>query len=376
MSTEVCGDFRRGKCYRSHCRYQHIMPDGSMPSQTGSQAGYTGYFPSPMIESCKDWERGECTRGRGCRYSHDIPAGTSSSRGNFAPPGYDFRYSHQAAPPHQPPSQQMYPGYGQQYGGFPSVGAGHYGSPAPGFGPPIYTQQPPPLGGGDPNYAAMLQSMKAMGSPYTSAKETCGDFRRGMCMRGASCKYLHPASEEGTHGPHGMRVGGTIEMCGDFLRGICSRGDSCRYTHDKSKTAPCRDYERGLCTRGDSCRYYHNPALAQQPVDGTAVSATEGPFHPPDATPSATPGAGGTLQPGLCESDETASSRKRTRSPEEENAAKPSAAPYSMPAAAASAASKAALATQDAPAASTAAAASAAAAPDEDRPSKIVRTDI
>mmetsp|Transcript_97878 Transcript_97878/g.276885 ORF Transcript_97878/g.276885 Transcript_97878/m.276885 type:complete len:211 (+) Transcript_97878:86-718(+) len=61
-------------------------------------------------------------------------------------------------------------------------------------------------------------------------KELCGDFRRGTCSRGDSCRYAHSGSAGGDSRGGGGGGGGR-EICGDFKRGICNRGDSCRYSH-------------------------------------------------------------------------------------------------------------------------------------------------
>jgi hypothetical protein len=61
--------------------------------------------------------------------------------------------------------------------------------------------------------------------------------------------------------------GGKNEVCGDFLKGRCTRGETCRFSHDKGQGPPCRDFLKGLCTRGDQCRYSHYDAArsVQQP---------------------------------------------------------------------------------------------------------------
>mmetsp|Transcript_100778 Transcript_100778/g.291406 ORF Transcript_100778/g.291406 Transcript_100778/m.291406 type:complete len:94 (-) Transcript_100778:92-373(-) len=46
------------------------------------------------------------------------------------------------------------------------------------------------------------------------------------------------------------------EECGDFKRGKCDRGDSCRYVHRKP-TEECRDFRAGRCTRGANCKFMH-----------------------------------------------------------------------------------------------------------------------
>ncbi|KAK9813147.1 hypothetical protein WJX72_009862 [[Myrmecia] bisecta] len=98
-------------------------------------------------------------------------------------------------------------------------------------------------------------------------KQICFDFTKGVCTRGANCKYSHDialivsvnSQERG--------------ICFDFLRGQCNRGLLCRFSHDLSniaaqqsqinktskRNAPiCYDFVKGLCMRGADCRYSHD----------------------------------------------------------------------------------------------------------------------
>jgi len=49
--------------------------------------------------------------------------------------------------------------------------------------------------------------------------------------------------------------------CGDFKRGKCDRGDSCRYEHVKP-SQECRDFRSGRCARGANCKFLHDGDLA------------------------------------------------------------------------------------------------------------------
>merc|ERR1740120_494666 len=52
------------------------------------------------------------------------------------------------------------------------------------------------------------------------------------------------------------------EECGDFKRGKCDRGDSCRYIHVKP-SQECRDFKAGRCTRGANCKFLHAGDIPQ-----------------------------------------------------------------------------------------------------------------
>merc|ERR1719373_348538 len=56
-------------------------------------------------------------------------------------------------------------------------------------------------------------------------------------------------------------TGGGRDECGDFKRGKCDRGDTCRFVHVKP-TQECRDYRAGRCTRGSTCKFLHDNEVA------------------------------------------------------------------------------------------------------------------
>mmetsp|Transcript_17790 Transcript_17790/g.45037 ORF Transcript_17790/g.45037 Transcript_17790/m.45037 type:complete len:233 (+) Transcript_17790:49-747(+) len=72
---------------------------------------------------------------------------------------------------------------------------------------------------------------------------------------GAPAGGALPASSAGT-------TGGRDE-CGDYKRGKCDRGDTCRFAHVKP-TQECRDYRAGRCTRGSNCKFLHDNEVAHK----------------------------------------------------------------------------------------------------------------
>jgi len=213
----VCNDYTRGRCFRSNCRYAHI----------GQVQG------SAQAEPCKDFQRGNCSRGLGCRYLH---SGTDY-QGNFDG-GYGAGGGYEALAT----MQQLAYGYGA------------YAPPAAAYAPPPAAAYAPPVVYGAPPMSAYGGGYGGGGGAggietgVSSNREYCRDYQVGRCDRGAACKYVHEK-----------------EICVDWLRGNCERGQAeCRYSHNKAEVEPCVDFTRGKCQRGDLCKYAHStdPSLS------------------------------------------------------------------------------------------------------------------
>lgn len=58
-------------------------------------------------------------------------------------------------------------------------------------------------------------------------------------------------------------TGDSQNECGDFKRGKCDRGDTCKYVHVRP-SQECRDYKQGRCTRGGQCKFLHNGEVAHE----------------------------------------------------------------------------------------------------------------
>jgi len=95
----------------------------------------------------------------------------------------------------------------------------------------------------------------------------CGDFVRGTCMRGANCRFVHGAVGEVKPPAAAYALGFRGDgMCGDFLRGSCKYGDSCKYSHGavgNQLQDLCIDFQQGNCTLGDACLFRHDTAQLQ-----------------------------------------------------------------------------------------------------------------
>merc|ERR1740129_893548 len=115
--------------------------------------------------------------------------------------------------PGQMPQYAAYPGYP----GYPAYYPGAYPAAA-------YVPQPQP---------AVAAGTAAATSP-TDGREICGDFKRGMCTRGDTCKYSHNVAggTSATGAVQQQQPGGFgREECADYKRGLCNRGATCRYVH-------------------------------------------------------------------------------------------------------------------------------------------------
>lgn len=84
-----------------------------------------------------------------------------------------------------------------------------------------------------------------------------------------------PSSRTATSGDGAERGDGRDE-CGDFKRGKCDRGDSCRYAHVKPNQE-CRDFRAGRCTRGATCKFLHGGDVANSAPDSQKSDMTTTP---------------------------------------------------------------------------------------------------
>ena len=129
-SKPVCYAFQRGECTRGDaCRFSH--------EEGGGGGGGGGYDrpPSRGAPACYAFQRGECDRGDSCRFSHDANAGTPQR--NSAP---------------------------------------------------------------------------------------CYAFQKGECTRGDACRFSHDPNAEAPQR--------SSAPCYAFQKGECDRGDSCRFSHE------------------------------------------------------------------------------------------------------------------------------------------------
>ena len=133
-------------------------------------------------------------------------------------------------------------------------------------------------------------SMNARNREKLFFSDTCLDFLRNQCIRGASCQYKHVQKIEDSS--ERVCLSRSI-FCHDYQEGECMR-PNCKMLHTSRQdeqyflqngTLPdylrggsgggtgttnpsmaklvanvCRDYVKNQCTRGNQCRFYHPPA--------------------------------------------------------------------------------------------------------------------
>ncbi|RMZ52773.1 hypothetical protein APUTEX25_000892, partial [Auxenochlorella protothecoides] len=125
-------------------------------------------------------------------------------------------------------------------------------------------------------------------------KGICFDFLKGLCNRGLMCRFSHDLTNLQAPQESGNGRRRFAPICYDFVKNQCTRGDACRYSHDyasilygprgagKQLNVLCVDYTRGRCLRGDACRYLHPaPAAYGGPASLEAVPAVPAPGFDP-----------------------------------------------------------------------------------------------
>ena len=121
---------------------------------------------------CYAWQRGECTRGDACRFSHEEGGGGDS----------------------RPPSR----------------------------GAPIcYAFQRGECDRGD----SCRFSHDANAATPQKSSAPCYAFQRGECTRGDACRF--------SHDPNAEAPPRSSAPCYAFQRGECDRGDACRFSHEQ-----------------------------------------------------------------------------------------------------------------------------------------------
>jgi len=138
-----CFDWQKGQCTRgAACRFSH-EGDGVGGGFGGGFGGFGGGggFGGRSRGVCFDWQKGQCTRGDACRFSHGEVGGAAFGGAGFGGAGFGGQpgfgaggFGGQAGYAQQGQAfPQAYAGGGQQggYGGY-----GGAPPPGPGFGAP------------------------------------------------------------------------------------------------------------------------------------------------------------------------------------------------------------------------------------------------
>lgn len=139
------------------------------------------------------------------------------------------------------------------------------------------------------------------------SEETCRDFLKGVCTRGAACRFAHTEPDP-VQLQHDAAQRGP---CRDFLKGMCSRGATCKYSHTPTEAevalaqaefrqTACRFFAKGICKNGTACRFshvtdtavdqrpQHELSVKQEPLEETTertAPAPPAPVHPEKRQP-------------------------------------------------------------------------------------------
>jgi len=204
QKIEICRDFNRGECSRGRaCPFRHQKVELN-------------------AEVCRDYNRGLCSRGDSCPYQH-----VKSS------PNYVFTTDHQ-----KPGNSSSSPELSSAYR--------------------AATQQICK----DNLKGVCTRGDRCPFTHRTDYVEVCRDYIRGKCGRGGVCPFHHMVSLV-----NHSRLVEDAEICRDFQRGDCRRVP-CPYLHIPEFVEVCRNFLDNKCRLGSRCTYHH-PIIPQE--DGNDI---------------------------------------------------------------------------------------------------------
>ncbi|CAG9461766.1 unnamed protein product [Pedinophyceae sp. YPF-701] len=101
-------------------------------------------------------------------------------------------------------------------------------------------------------------------------------------------------SNGGGRNSTGTRLDARSHICFEFCKGLCRRGARCKFSHDIATIVAvnsqyrgvCFDFARGECTRGVLCKFSHDPGVIAHALAGQAAAAQPGPAQPPAGIPA------------------------------------------------------------------------------------------
>ena len=116
----------------------------------------------------------------------------------------------------------------------------------------------------------------------------CHDYQEGECMR-PNCKMIHTSAQDEQHFLETGMLPGHLK--GEFASGFLSGGASGSMSNrDLSKLAAnvCREYVKNRCERGDQCKFYHPPTHELEKILQYQNAANPGTFPEEPSEASAT----------------------------------------------------------------------------------------
>eukprot|EP01126_Amoeba_proteus_P055163 TRINITY_DN682_c0_g1_i22.p1 TRINITY_DN682_c0_g1~~TRINITY_DN682_c0_g1_i22.p1 ORF type:complete len:315 (-),score=26.40 TRINITY_DN682_c0_g1_i22:410-1354(-) len=90
-----CGDFTKGVCSRTTCKYAHISNWTTLDKKYQERFSASKAGPPNFSRYCQDFRRGSCSRGETCKFSHDIELCRDFNKGSCKFSAEDCKYVHQ-----------------------------------------------------------------------------------------------------------------------------------------------------------------------------------------------------------------------------------------------------------------------------------------
>jgi len=247
---DVCRDYQNGRCTRPSCRFIHatreeeeaytqsgIIPSDKSNGQTiqsnpiggtqiGIDFGYGGYdgilgkrnFDTmsrliqtpmhygqenkPMPDLCRDFDKGECSRGEKCRYYHPKLKICRDFQ-NQKCERKTCRFLHMTR---EEESTYESSGKAPDHLDREEVEKKRVMNPSSDGGAVAMNDIYGKRMRGD--------NLDPMAAKFQNAQELCRDFEKGECRRGSGCRHYHPK----------------LIICRDFQSQKCER-DKCRFIH-------------------------------------------------------------------------------------------------------------------------------------------------
>ena len=118
-------------------------------------------------------------------------------------------------------------------------------------------------------------------APEVPPNNLCFNFQKGKCSKGDACNYSHWQPKETMDLTNDLKD--NKEVCFDFQKtGACWRGNTCKYSHGEvddllCKVIPrgvCFDFKKGICSRGDDCMYSHGAPPIKLPEEKKKKAAS------------------------------------------------------------------------------------------------------
>jgi len=200
LQLEVCREYQRQKCTRSDCECKFAHPPPNVEVQNG------------RVTACYDSIKGRCNREKpACKYFHP----PQHLKDQLLINGRNHLALKNALA--QQMQQQIIPGQvPTMFGAAPYIGAS---VPTLAYSPylaataglavsPLLGNDQTQLlnhGAGQPQHqhagqtAPDQQQLQQQSKQRNDRIETCREFVRGTCVRGARCRYMHHVYEDGQH---------------------------------------------------------------------------------------------------------------------------------------------------------------------------------